>query len=320
MNSSVYAAFVSALSGKNERVVQIPHPRVTFLAQNFDGRAALVAKVELRPDQVVPDGKGFSVTTDRSGSDAFVRIASNETGVGLLFLKLVDFLLERTGEARDAHEAAALLVAAVDEFRRFAQRKSGRLQEDEIRGLVPELLLLLQFQGGDASRTWDVFHSWGGPFGALHDFEFAEGNAVEVKSTHRPPSEIRISSPAQTRPLADGLDLVVLPLEKVAPGAEADIRFIDLVTEVGALATAHGGDVTDLWDSALDALGLDLTDEYYDQWRFVRGEWLRFTVTDGFPGIREADVPSGVVKVAYSLRLEALDAFATSFADLEVLP
>lgn len=319
MSTAIYGAFVSALGGKNERVVQIPHPRVIFLAQNFNGCAALVAKLALRPDQVVPDGRGFSVATDRSGSDAFVRIASAEPGISLLFLKLVDYVLERTATARDADEAATLLVAAVEEFKRFAQRRPGRLSEEEIRGLVAELRILLHLRGGDPARTWDVFHAWGGPFGALHDFEFAEGNAIEVKSTHRPPSEVRITSPAQTTPLADGLDLVVLPLEKVAAGADAQIQFVDLVNEVDALAHSHGGDVADLWDAAVEALGLDLSDEYYQQWRFLHGDWLRFAVTDGFPGIREVDIPQGVVKVAYSLRLDSLAAFAADFASLEVL-
>lgn len=319
MNTAVHQAFVAALEGRNDRVVQLAHPHITFLAQNLAGKPALVAKVELSADLVVPDGRGFTVTTYRSGVDSFVRIASNEAGVALLFLKLVDYVLERTAEARDSREAAALLVSAVDEFKRFTQRRSGRLGEDEIRGLIAELLLLIEIQAGDATRTWEAFNAWGGPFGALHDFEFAEGNAIEVKSTHRPPSEIRISTPAQTQPIPDGLDLVVLPLEKVAPGADADINFIELVEEVSALAVARGGDVADLWDSALIALGLDLTDQYYEQWRFARGEWLRFRVVDGFPGISEGDLPSGVVKVTYSLRLEALGAFAADFEEFEVL-
>ncbi len=319
MNATVHQAFVAALEGRNERVVQLAHPRVTFLAQNLAGKPALVAKIELPPDLVVPDGKGFAVTTHRSGADSFVRIASSETGVTLLFLKLVDYVLERTAEARESRDAATLLVAAVEEFKRFTQRRSGRLGEDEIRGLVAELLLLLDLQAGDATRTWGVFNSWGGPFGAIHDFEFAEGSAIEVKSTHRPPSEIRISTPAQTQPIPDGLDLVVLPLEKVAPGAQADVSFIALVQEVGSLAVTRGGDVADLWDSAIEALGLDLTDQYYEQWRFARGEWLRFQVVDGFPGIREADLPKGIVKVTHSLRLDALGAFAAKFEELEVL-
>ncbi|GAA3756097.1 hypothetical protein GCM10022240_06210 [Microbacterium kribbense] len=320
MSTANYGAFAAALGGTNERVIQLPHPRVTFLAQNHNGRPALLAKLTLNPTQIVPDGRGFSVTTVRIGSDDFVRIASTDLGISLLFLKLVDYVLERTAEARDAADAGRLLVAAVNEFKRFFQRRPDRLGEEEIRGLIAELLLLLHLHGGEAARTWDVFHAWGGPFGALHDFEFAAGNAIEVKSSHRPPAEIRISSPAQTAPLPDGLDLVVLPLERVAIGTEADVRFVDLVREIGVLAATHGGDVAELWDAAVRVLGLDLADEYYEQWQFLLGDWLRFVVTEGFPGIRESDIPSGVVKVAYSLRLDSLQAFAARFDDLEVMP
>nr|WP_274636496.1 PD-(D/E)XK motif protein [Microbacterium bovistercoris] len=320
MSTVSYGAFVAALGSKNERVIQLPHPRVTFLAQNHNGRAALLAKLTLDPNQIVPDGRGFSITTEQTGSEGFIRIASTDPGISLLFLKLVDYVLEQTAEARDATAASRLLVAAVNDFKRFFQRRPGRLGEEEIRGLISELLLLLHLQGGDHARTWDVFHAWGGPFGALHDFEFAAGNAIEVKSTHRPPAEIRISSPAQTAPLPDGLDLVVLPLERIAIGTGADVRFVDLVSEVGALAATHGGDVADLWDAALHVLGLDLADEYYEQWQFLLGDWLRFLVTENFPGIRATDIPAGVVKVTYSLRLDSLQAFAARFDDLEAMP
>ena len=316
MNGTVRGAFVAALAGKNERVVQLPHPRITFLAQNFNGRAALIARLPLRPEQVVPDGRGFSITTDRSGSDDFVRIASIDSGVSLLFLKLVDYILERTAQVDSGLDSGGLLVAAINEFKRFSQRRPGRLSEDEIRGLFAELLLLLHLQGGHANRTWDVFASWGGPFGALHDFEFAAGNAIEVKSTHRPPAEIRISPPAQTSPLPDGLELVVLPLERVAIDTGTTVRFVDVMNEVSGLASAHGGDVLELWEAALTATGLDATDEYYEQWRFVTGDWLRFVISDAFPRINDDAVPDGVVKVAYSLRLDSLTEFAADFDEL----
>ena len=63
MSTANYGAFVVALGGKNERVIQLPHPRVTFLAQNHNGRAALLAKLALNPNQIVPDGRGFSMLT-----------------------------------------------------------------------------------------------------------------------------------------------------------------------------------------------------------------------------------------------------------------
>lgn len=320
MSATVNAAFAAALAGKNERVVQIPHPRITFLAQNWNGRAALLAKLTLPAEQIVPDSRGFSITAERIGSDNFVRITATDLGVSLLFLKLVGYILERTAEDHDTGDAGRLLLTTIDEFKRFSQRRPGQLSEDAVRGLFAELLLLLHLQDGNPARTWDVFNSWGGPFGALHDFEFATGNAIEVKSTHRPSTEIRISTPAQIAPVPDGLDLVVLPLERVATDMDTSIRFVDVINEVGTLASVQGGDVADLWEAALRALGLDLADDYYEQWRFVVGEWLRFVVGDDFPRIRETDVPPGVVRVAYSLRLDALAAFAADFDGLKVMP
>lgn len=320
MTSGSHGAFAAALSGSDGRVVQVPHPRVTFLAQNANGTPALLASVDLAAGQTIEQGRGFSVSTARSADERFVRIVSSERGLNLLFLKLVDHILERTATARDSQDAARLLVEAIDEFRRFFGRKPGLLSEEQVRGLVAELHLLLRLRDGDPQRTWDVFHSWGGPFGAPHDFEFASGAALEVKSTHRPPTEVRISGPEQLQPLADGLELLVLPLERVADSAEADVSLVHLVREVDGIAREHGGDVLEVWESALDALRLDITDEYYTKWNFRCGEWMRYSVVDGFPTIRSEDVPHGVFKVAFSVAIEALEPYSLPFDEMEIGP
>lgn len=320
MSVTIIDAFAKALNGANGRVVQLPHPNTTFLAQNYNGRAALVARVTLRPEQQVPDGRGYSVSIDRNANENYVRITSSEEGISLLFAKFVNYILERTSEAEDSDESSRLFVNAVNEFWRFTKRKAGRLSEGEVRGLTAELLLLLHLQRGDTSRTWEVFQSWGGPFQALHDFSFPQGNAVEVKSTHLPPSEVRVSSLEQVQELENGLDLVVLPLERTSPGIDPDIRFVELVKEAGAIASECGGEIMELWESILVALGLDLTDEYYEQWNFICGDWLRFKVTDGFPSIHKSAIPDGVTKVTYALRLGSLDAFRADFFDLRIRP
>lgn len=317
MSSHAYAAFAAALDGPNERVVQIRHPRTTFLAQNVNGAPALLARVQLPPGQTIEQGRGFAVNSQRIGDDSFVRIVSSEQGMSLLFLKLIEHILERTLSGVGPEDVARNLAEAIDEFRRFFGRKPGLLSEDEVRGLVAELLLLLHIRGDDPGRTWDVFDSWGGPFGAVHDFEFASGAAVEVKSTHRPASEVRISSPTQLQPLPDGLELVVLPLERIADGDRADVRFTELVARVAGVAKEHGGDVAELWEAALDALGLDISDEYYARWNFLCGDWQRFAVGDDFPTIKVADVPAGVTKVTFSLVLGELEEHRRAFEEME---
>jgi len=306
----------TAMSGANHRVVQITHPWLKVLAQNYDGHAALLLQASLPADMVVGDGRGFTVKITRSGTDEFVRITSKESFLPPIFLSFVEYVLARSAEATTGEDSLAEFVAAIDQFRRFGARVSGRLSEEQVRGLFAELQLLHFLDRECGVYAGDILQAWGGPFGGLHDLEFANGYSIEVKSSHQPPREVRITSPDQLAPVEAGLDLLVLPMDAVSATDPAGIAFLDVVQQTRALAERGGPLSIERWELALAALDLDLEDDYYRQWHFLPGEWLRFTVSDGFPAIRPEAVPLGVVKVSFSLRLSALDAFSASLTDL----
>ncbi len=314
--TSVDSAMTAALQGANHRVVQVTHPWLTVLAENNDGHAALVVQASLPADVIVGDGRGFAVKTVRAGADDFVRISSKDPGLPSIFLKFLEYVLTRSAEADSADSALVAFVNAVDQFRRFGARAAGRLSEEQIRGLFAELELAIVLERDAGLGAFQIFEAWGGPFGGLHDFEFANGYSIEVKSSHQPPKEIRITSPAQINPIDAGLDVVVLPMDRVSASDPAGTSFLDLVDEVRQLAERGGATALEKWDLALTALDLDVADEYYRQWRFLPGTWLRFEVTEGFPVIVSEAIPEGVVKVAFSLRVAALNPFAVTMNGL----
>lgn len=316
MKALTYDALQAALAGKHGRVVQLSHPWLICLAQNFNGRAALTVKVTLEPGQIISDGRGYSISTDRNGDECYVRVASEEAGIPMLFLKMVDYILERTALAGSSEEASKFFVDSIHEFRQFTMRKPGRLNEEQIRGLLAELLFLHELLSNRSAETLDIFRSWGGPFGATHDFEFPHGNSIEVKSSHRPATEIRVSSPEQIQFVSEGLDLVVLPLERVVPGSDTGINLVNLVETISVVASKHSPEVQNLWENALVSLGFELSDEYYQQWEFTCGQWLRFEVSDDFPIIPSSLIPEGIMKVSYSLRLDKLEAYKADFVEL----
>ena len=127
-----------------------------------------------------------------------------------------------------------------------------------------------------------------------------------------------MSSNDQLTTTEDGLDLIVLPLEKVSAISVADVSFVELVKRVGSVAMSSGATVAELWENALLALGLDIDDEYYDQWKFIYGDWLRFDVNSSFPKIDNKHIPQGIVKISYGLRIEDLKEFQMEFSDIEV--
>jgi hypothetical protein len=312
-------AFEQVLAGTDFQVIKLAHPWLTVLAQNVNGHAALLVRASLAPDQVVGDGRGFTVETERNGTDDYVRINSTDSGVAPVFLKLVEHVLDRTRSAHSHAEALDALVESVDEFRRFSARRAGRLSEQEIRGLFAELVLLRTFveTGVDVDS---IVSAWKGPLFrdgvGIHDFTFPDGRGIEVKSTHQPAIEIRVSSSQQLVAGELPLDLAVLPIEGVPVDSQAGIAFRAYLIDTGILVASASSSSRAKWNGVLDALGLDIDDEFYDQWRFLPGAWSRFGVTSGFPCVPTENLPKAVVKVRYSLELQYLEPYRQSFQEL----
>lgn len=311
--------FATVLAGTNYQVIAVPHPFLLIFVQNVDGRGALRLRLSLRPGEVVEDGRGFNVRVDRSGAEQYIRIESREPGAPPVFMKLVEYVLDQLQAVDSPSSATRALRGALDEFRRFSSRRSGRLSEDEVRGLVAELLLIenLVEAGTDLSVA---VAAWKGPFArdgvGSHDFTFADGRAIEVKSTHQPPEEVHVASPDQLRPSESRLDLAVLPLEAVPPTVSGAISFVALVRRLDGAISGEGGQTRGTWQRALESLHLDIEDEYYDQWVFVPGRWRRYVVREGFPSIPSNAMQRGIVKVRYSLELKELEEFEVDFDSL----
>jgi hypothetical protein len=311
--------FEQVLEAASGRMVVLSQSPFLLAAVNDNGRAALFVRVSLGPAQVVSDGQGFTVRTTRSGENDYVQITAAERGLPPLFLKLAEYVLERVSATSSTEEGAAVLTRSIDEYRRFVGQRRGRLSEPMVRGTYAELVFLRTLIDGGMNIE-DAVVAWRGPWAkaglGVHDFTFADGRGIEVKSTHQPPQTIRVSSPSQLVPLGEPLDLVVLPLEDAAIESTVAVSFRQYAHQTGQIVSEGGPAAATKWDAALEALTLDLSDEWYDKYRFLPGEWRRFEVVQGFPHLDISSLPAGIVDVRYSLELLRLSRFTKPFVDL----
>lgn len=314
--ASLRSLFEQVLAGTSGRMVVLGQTPFMFAAVNDNGRASLFIRVSLAPSQVVSDGQGFSVSTTRSGSNDYVQITASDGGLPPLFLKLVEYLLERVSVATTTDEGIDALIRSIEEYRRFVGQRRGRLSESLVRGTFAELVLLRTLITAGMSAA-DAVKAWRGPWAkaglGVHDFTFADGRGIEVKSTHQPPGTIRVSSPGQLVPIGQALDLLVLPVEDAPRDSGAAVPFRQYAQQLGEALVSAGPSAAETWDAALDALTLDLSDEWYDRYRFLPGDWLRFQVRDGFPHLDIPSLPAGMIDVHYSLELLRLSPFAARF-------
>lgn len=308
--------FDKVIAGENGRIVIIRNSPFLFAAVNNHGKPALLARVSLDISQVVNDGQGFTVQTRRSSRDDFVQITSSDGSVSSLFLKLVAFILEEVGSATSVSAGAQSLISSIDEFRSFTNNRRGRIPESLVRGTFAELLLLRTLVTYGVSPEY-ALSSWKGPFArdgmGTHDFTFADGRGIEVKSKRQASNSVRVSSENQLVPSCSTLDLVVLPIEDDYRGSTSSIGFREYARETGTLFPSLSNTGTNLWNEAMDALGLDLSDEWYDRFRFLVGDWKHYQVRDGFPYLDIPDVNRGITDIRYSLDLISLRSFEGNF-------
>ena len=111
--AAIKAHFEQALAGEPGKFVALANFPFVLAAVNADGHVALFARVSLSPTQAVNDGQGFSVKTTRSGSNDYVQITATDRGLPILFLKLVEYVVERVTTATSVDEGVEVMTLSL---------------------------------------------------------------------------------------------------------------------------------------------------------------------------------------------------------------
>jgi hypothetical protein len=254
-----------------------------------------------RKDPVTVRGIGIDLRSEGSGHQRLVLALESEVDRDL-FEGLCRTLLTALGHASDSASSFAVTLAHLRRWKAFLSGRGAQLlSPEEVQGLFAELIFFLELldDGRDGAA---VVEAWLGPERSHQDFIFGN-TAVEVKSlsgTER--STVRISSEDQLESLNDNLFLRIYRLSAIAeaPGARS---LNALVQTIEARLTAA---------EALEAFDRSLvTHRYaplpdYDEPEFVVSEVSTYRVEDDFPRLMRSQLPQGIAKVTYDIRLEAI--------------
>jgi Putative PD-(D/E)XK family member, (DUF4420) len=287
------------------RRVDATHPGDLFVALDANGERGLVllSDTEL---QHLPALKSLGLECVHLADGKWQTcIWLRAAELQVLFSTLCE---EMVSASRDvpAEKIGEFVYGRLMRWRRlFELADGGVLRSEEIRGLIGELLIILE-----CFRIWpypDVIAAWGGPLGAPQDFAFA-GLLIETKAVGVTALRVRISSEDQLdAPYASRLMLAVVRLASVGQDHEGSFSLPELVTQISLLlepfeASRNG------FLSRLAAAGYVLHPEY-DLARFRCDAINYFAVQDGFPRIRRGDLMPGINRVTYDLELAAIAAF-----------
>jgi Putative PD-(D/E)XK family member, (DUF4420) len=245
---------------------------------------------------------------DDDGHELLVMTLESDQNADL-FAALCQSLLSELVDAKSSAMALDISLNHIRRWKAFLSNRNARLlKSEEIRGLFAELWFLLELGRTQLGPSGAVF-AWYGPERVQHDFIFA-GRAVEVKSlVSVDPLTIRISSENQLESSEPQLFLVVVLLSETNDGNGRSLNMIAEEAKSQVLGTEAGFQL----ETKLAEFGYMPLREY-DRPLLSEVGVLSFAVTKGFPRIVRSALPVGVVRVAYQVQLEHIQAFGCELA------
>ena len=198
-----------------------------------------------------------------------------------------------------------LLMDKVALWKRFFQKNTGPLSEEEVRGLIGELEILSKIiaaYGVDAA-----LETWKGPADELHDFR-NDVFRIEVKTwVNESAPRIFISDPSQI--VIDPAWPVFIAVVQLARDNAAGFTLPEWISTILDGMTAPQR-------SAMEVLLADVGylvvhAELYSK-RYSVTEIVFHRIGNGFPMIDPSTLPGGITNLKYSLELGALATFISA--------
>jgi len=257
----------------------------------------------VRPDPELPDFKGVTVRrySGREGSTERVTFELRLISPVFndVFTTLAEDFIHHLSEITDEKDAAAAFVRRLITWQRLLERHSPEgLDADEQRGVYGELWFMREHLFPPLTPL-QVLQSWTGPERNAKDFQLL-GCAVEVKtSTAKQHQHLQITSEKQLDDAGlAAMFLFHLSLESAAGAGET---LPEMVQQIRQRAWPDASAAQLLEDKLRDAGYWDVHEHRYAAVGYVCREANLFRIQEGFPRLRERDLPSGVGDLRYSI-------------------
>lgn len=291
--------------------------------QRPENLPALLLEVETRAllvGEEPPATRGFSLRVERlqPGPLGTVRIALvlQELAWREVFCALVKDIASAILSQSTPVMQVRSLYERLHLWRRFMEKRGpdGLTVEGQL-GLFAELVALEQICLAHMPVLAAV-RSWEGPSGALHDFAMPLG-AMEIKGTSRlPVTAFEVHHLQQLD--ETGLQRLALGLVSLEVGSTVmGMTLPERIEKLSSQLARESSEAAALFEEHLRSVGyLHEQAHRYRTRRYLLRDLYIFEVRDGFPRLRVADVPSGVMDCQYVVSMLACQPFRISLESL----
>lgn len=252
----------------------------------------------------------YKPTTIKSSSSIGIRHYV-KSGYNCIVLSLLDSsmldtfcvfandIVDITRMAIDDKNGYQIIANRYYAWRKMFNRNSHLLDENEIMGLIGELLFLRDFIM-PAYGTAKGLSSWSGQEKTKKDFS-VEDTWYEIKTIHYGKDSVRISSLEQLDSVVDG-HLVVYQLERMST-AFSGITLNSLCQEILSCLTSN--ETKDIFLEKLSNAGYTFESEY-NEFVFDEKQIEKYSVGKDFPKLMRDKLPDAITKVQYDLLLATI--------------
>lgn len=279
------------------------HPHALYVGVEAHKRAMLLVCAS-RPPAPPSLAALHSEVKQRRGGEWALTIRLERPELSRLFNHLVEDLAETTRAGEIA--PGVTVVEQLNRWQRmFARLNSGALTDHALRGLLGELVFLLD-HAIPAVGAERAVQAWRGPFEAPQDFVFAD-RRVEVKATGWAPRAIQISSLEQLSEQSVPLYLWCCGVELERGHDEPPRSAASFVKRARAAVAANASAALMLEDALLAAGWSELPE--YERCGVKTATPLCYSVRDDFPRVERRQVAAGVLSCEYTLDVASLRRF-----------
>lgn len=285
-----------------------------YWARDEDGHCLLVFRHDhpVTSHLRLPHLKGVEVLSNRT-DDAGPTLVFRLTDSSLreVFLVLCIDIIQSTETAGSEGEALDVAVRRTWRWHHLLRGGgTGLLSGEEQKGLIGELLVLEKYFL-KAFEPGEAIDCWRGPLGSAQDFST---RWLSVESKARSSSmgnRVHISSEYQLDAPTPELFLHVSIVDVAGDEDAASFSVSDVASRVGAVIRQRDAGVAERYSSLLSAAGLREQDDYSGS-RWVEGEHCLYRVSEAFPRLVPATLPSGILDTRYVLSLAECGSFAVT--------
>lgn len=279
-------------------LVDDKHPLKLYVGADDSGNYALEYRGVFKPVTI----KSSSIIGIRhyvkSGYNCFVLSLLDHTTLDTFSIFVSD-LVEATRKAIDDRNGYQLITNRYYAWRKMFYQKSKLLDEQEIMGLMGELLFLRDHiipLCGPAK----AMAAWSGQEKTKKDFS-VDQTWYEIKTIHYGKDSVRISSLEQLDSQVDG-HLAVFQLERMSQAYDG-LRINALCQEI--LNSLTSTETKDMFLEKLANAGFRFESEY-DEYVFEVRDYDTYLVGDDFPKLKRDRIPEAIAKVQYDLLLATI--------------